>query len=91
MVRCDAEILTLWMPVEPSWAGLDVSFHSGRQKKRALHGAHATARGGSAPPLIREGRRPAKTGHRICGDASVGLAWAAHTRFLRDGECRVAV
>jgi hypothetical protein len=41
---------------------------------------HAAARGGLAPPLTRDGRRPAKKPtisafHRTCGDESVCLAW----------------
>jgi hypothetical protein len=84
------------------------ALHRGqRTGHRASAPVHATARGGSAPPLIRESRRPAKTGHsrihRICGDASVGLAWAKTTRFLRrrvqswgiprkrQGGCRAAL
>jgi hypothetical protein len=40
--------------------------------------------------------RKAKSDHRQSGRVSgnvgrLGLAWAARTRFLRDGECRVAV
>jgi len=60
---------------------------------RASAPAHAAARGRLAPPLARDGKRPAKKqpssrSPPLC-DNSVGLAWAEITTFLCDGECRV--